>query len=82
VEEKNLRARVRTDHPLRWLVTIRGLGPHSAALVLAEIGDIRRFPSKRQLYTYAGLVPRVRASAERCGHGHNTRAGPPLCAGF
>jgi len=66
VEEKNLRARVRTDHRLRWLVTIPGLGPYSAALVLAEIGDIRRFPSNWQWYSYAGLVPRVRKSAERC----------------
>ena len=66
MEEKNLRARVRTDHRLRWLVTIPGLGPYSAALVLAEIGDIRRFPSNWQWYSYAGLVPRVRKSAERC----------------
>jgi transposase len=77
VEEKNLPARVRTDHRLRWLVTIPGLGPYSAALVLAEIGDIHRFPSKRQLYSYAGLVPRVRESAEHCWHGPITRASSP-----
>ena len=77
LEEKNLRARVRTGHRRRWLVTIPGLGPYSAALVLAEIGDIHRFPSKPQWYSYAGLVPRVRESAEHCWHGPITRVDSP-----
>lgn len=40
------------------LVSIPGVGPLTAALVLAELGDISRFESARQAAAYAGLVPR------------------------
>ena len=33
------------------------IGFYSAAVLLAEIGDNHRFTSKRQLYSYVGLVP-------------------------
>jgi transposase len=62
---------------VRWLVSVPGIGPYSALVVLAEIGDIRRFASKRQLYSYAGLVPRVRDSGERRRRGKITRSGSP-----
>lgn len=38
------------------LLTVRGLGPVISAGILAEIGDIRRFPDHPQLAAYAGLV--------------------------
>jgi transposase len=44
-------------------------------VILAEVGDIRRFGSKRALASYAGLVPRVRESAGKRSHGAITRAG-------
>jgi len=49
--------------PARWLTTIPGIGPYLAMVILAEIGDIRRFRHKEGLCNYAGLVPRVRESA-------------------
>lgn len=39
------------------LTTIPGIGIFSALLILAEIGDIGRFPSAKQLVSYAGLAP-------------------------
>lgn len=39
------------------LVSIPGVGLLTAALVLAELGDIRRFKSARQAAAYAGLTP-------------------------
>ncbi len=76
-EEKKLCALAQQNADVRCLVTIPGIGPYSAAVLLAEIGDIDRFGDKRQLYSYAGLVPRVRDSAERQHRGRITRAGSP-----
>jgi transposase len=47
------------------LQQLRGIGPILALTLRAEIGDIGRFPTPGQLASYAGLVPRVDASAGR-----------------
>ena len=39
------------------LVSIPGVGPVTAALVLSEVGPVSRFESARQVAAYAGLVP-------------------------
>lgn len=41
-----------------------GKGVLTTMGMLAEIGDINRFPSAKQLISYAGLAPSVRASGE------------------
>jgi transposase len=76
-EERRLRDLAEADPRAHYLTTIPGVGDYSAMVMLAEIGDIRRFPDKRQLYSYAGLVPWVRESAQHCWRGHITRAGSP-----
>lgn len=76
-EEERLRALAQADPRARWLMTIPGIGGYSAMVLLAEIGEIGRFPDKRQLYSYAGLVPRVRESAGHQWRGGITRAGSP-----
>jgi transposase len=40
------------------LASIPGIGEHTAAIVLAEIGSIELFASARQLAAFAGLTPR------------------------
>jgi transposase len=49
----------------RYLVTIPGVGPTTAAAVLAEVGDLARFPDAATLASYAGLVPALRHSGKR-----------------
>ena len=44
------------------LLSIVGIGPVTATSILAEVGDIARFPSARQLIAYAGLDPKVKQS--------------------
>ena len=44
------------------LESIPGIGQATAALLLAELGDIRQFNSARQVAAFAGLVPRIRES--------------------
>lgn len=46
----------------RLLMTIPGVGPHTALALLSSIGDITRFPSPRHLVGYLGLDPKVRQS--------------------
>jgi transposase len=59
------------------LQQIMGIGPVLALMIRAEIGDIRRFPTAAPLASYAGLVPRVEASAGRIRYGRITRRGSP-----
>ncbi len=63
------------DERAQLLLTIPGVGPYTALLVLAEIGDISRFPSAGHLASYAGLVPSVHASGGHTRLGHITKEG-------
>ena len=47
---------------LRRLLTLPGVNVVAACALLAAIGDIRRFPTARQLVGYLGLDPKVRQS--------------------
>lgn len=44
------------------IVSIPGLGEATAAIVLGELLDIKRFASARQLAAFTGLVPQIRQS--------------------
>jgi len=44
------------------LESIPGIGATTAALLLAELGDISHFSNARQVAAFAGLVPRIRES--------------------
>ena len=49
-----------------YLHTIPSITPISAASILAEIGDIRRFKNSSSLVAYAGIDPTIRQSGEYC----------------
>lgn len=59
------------------LTQVRGIGRCLGLLIRAEIGDIQRFPSPGHLASFAGLVPRVAASAGRVRYGRITKRGSP-----
>jgi len=52
-----------------------GIGPVLAAVIVAEIGDIRRFPRPGQLGSWAGLTPRHYESDTKVIRGHVTKQG-------
>ena len=52
-----------------------GIGPVLAAVIAAEIGDIRRFPGPGQLASWAGLTPRHYESDTKVIRGHITKQG-------
>jgi transposase len=76
-QDQEVKEFVGTDPRAKWLMTIPGIGPYSAMLLLAEIGDIGRFADKGALSNYAGLVPWVRQSADKRRSGGITRVGSP-----
>lgn len=49
------------------LTTIPGIGPHTAARLMAELGDPARFDSARSLAAYLGVVPALKQSGKRRG---------------
>lgn len=59
------------------LMTIPGVGAITAMVMAAEIEDIGRFKSYRHLSSYAGLVPRLDASADKQRTGRITKQGSP-----
>jgi transposase len=59
------------------LQQIAGIGPVLALMIRAEAADISRFPTGGHLASYAGLVPRVEASAGRIRYGRITKRGSP-----
>jgi transposase len=63
-------------HPaFALLQTIPGVGPLIAAICIAELGAIDRFPSAKQVVSYAGLVPSEYSSGGKVRRGHITRVG-------
>jgi transposase len=72
---REIDARARRDQRVDVLTEIRGVGPYTAMLVIAEVGDVARFASARKLCAWAGLTPTVRSSDGRARLGHITRQG-------
>lgn len=54
---------------------MRGIKTISATRLAAELGDIRRFTTPRQLMSYVGLVPSERSSGSREWRGSVTKTG-------
>jgi len=62
----------------RNLMSIKGIGPVSAAVLLSVIGDIRDFADPGKLAANLGLVPRVQNSNETEHSGRITKQGNKL----
>lgn len=73
--DKIIRQWVKDDEYAPLLLTLPGVGFFTAAVVMAEIGDIHRFPSAKKLCSYAGLTPSTRSSDTRVYHGAITKEG-------
>jgi transposase len=57
------------------LRSIPGIGPLTAAYVLAELGDLRRFTSIKRLASYVGFIPGIYQSGDKqISTGTNPRA--------
>lgn len=60
------------------LVSVKGVGSLSAAILVSAIGEVRDFADPGRLAAYFGMVPRVENSNETQHHGRITRRGNKL----
>jgi len=66
---------VKETKEMELLKSIPGIGDILSAGIIAEIGDVKRFKSPKQLQAYSGLVPWVRNSGGKQWSGHLTKQG-------
>lgn len=69
---------LRHDAGYRAIQSIHGVGPTMAAIFVAEIGDVCRFPTARHLCSWAGLTPKHIESDTKVIRGRITRMGSAL----
>jgi transposase len=70
--------RARADERVKLLCQIRGIGHYTAMLIIAEIGEVKRFPTSKHLCQWAGLTPTVRSSDGKARLGHISRQGSTI----
>ena len=76
-EVEALAQTVRYAEPARSLLAVKGVGLLTAMLFLTEMGDLSRFPGRKQVGAYLGLVPSSDESGPEADRkGHITHQGP------
>jgi transposase len=80
--ERQIAALAKPDPRVQALMALPGIGRLTAMTLVAEIGDIGRFPTARKLCAWAGLTPQVRNSDRKVRHGHITKQGSPWVRGI
>jgi transposase len=75
---KEIDRQAKDDERVALLCQIHGVGRYTAMLIIAEIGDVRRFPTARHLCAWAGLTPTVRSSDGKARLGHISRQGSSI----
>lgn len=74
-EIEQLSSELHWDHKIEQLTSIPGIGKHSAIALYAEIGEIVKFPTPRNLVAWSGLAPSVYQSAGKHYNGRITKQG-------
>jgi transposase len=74
--EAALAALLPTDADSQRLQELPGIGPHGAATIRAELGDVLRFSRVEEVVAYAGLDPRTCQSGTFVGQKHLSKRGP------
>ena len=62
-------------HTIESLMALRGVNLLTAVVIVAEIGDLKRFTSAPQLMAYLGLVPSEYSSGAKIRRGGITKTG-------
>ena len=65
----------RMRHVIEALQALRGIAQVSAATIVAEVGELSRFATPRQLMGYSGAVSSEHSSGERTQRGPITKTG-------
>jgi transposase len=76
--ERDLHQHLKGHRGYQAIQAINGIGRVSAAVLVAEIGDVSRFPSPAQLCSWVGLTPTHRESDLKTRRGHISKQGSRL----
>ena len=76
--DQRVHVRLRDDVGYRTIQQLPGVGRVFAAVFVAEIGDVTRFPQPKHLCSWVGLPPRHRESDDKTFHGSITKQGSAL----
>jgi transposase len=76
--ERRLDVIAKKDPQVALLLSIPGVGPRTAEVIVSHLQDATRFRSGEQVSAYAGLVPKQFQSGETDRRGRITRRGPRL----
>jgi transposase len=76
--EIDLHTRLRHHPGYCNLLRVKGIGPILAAVFVAEIGEVTRFPTASALCCWAGLTPRHYESDKTVHRGHISKEGDTL----
>ena len=76
--ERELHRRLADHKGYQAIQALHGVGRITAAIMVAEIGDVSRFPDARHLCSWAGLTPTHRESDTKVHRGHITKQGSTL----
>ena len=64
LKDINTRLKTAVEATGTTITTVKGIGVATAAMILGEVGDVRRFPSRNHFATYTGTAPREVSSGE------------------
>ena len=76
--DRRIAIRLADDRGYRAIQALDGVGPVMAAVFVAEIGDISRFPTPDRLCSWAGMTPRHRESDTKVRRGSISKQGSRL----
>jgi transposase len=76
--EREIHQHLKAHPGYRAVQAINGVGPTIAAILVAEIGDVTRFPTPAHLCSWAGLTPRHHQSDLKTRRGRISKQGSPL----
>jgi len=76
--EREIHQHLKHDRGYQAVQAVNGIGKVSAAVLVAEIGDVSRFPTPAHLCCWCGLTPRHRESDLKTHRGRISKQGSRL----
>jgi transposase len=73
--EKQIQQSIKGTQTYTILLSLPGVGPITAAAMIAEVGDFTRFKTPASLISYAGIYPKERSSGDHKRYGSISKAG-------
>ena len=76
--ERHIQRWLKDDPGYKTIQGLYGIGPTTAAILVAEIGDVHRFPTARHLCSWAGMTPKLHESDTTSKSGKISKQGSTI----